>query len=59
MNQSLPTYTTFSSTPPAVFPPSPVPVVGDVMDTGNLTDPGGGSTVVQPVDTTMPVIAQL
>ena len=35
----------------------PVPVSGDVMGTGDLTDPSA-ATVVEPVDTTLPTTPQ-
>lgn len=58
---NIPTYTSFGNGSPdqAGVPTVPgVPVAGDTMDRGDLTDPGGGSDVVQPVAVPMPTSPQ-
>ena len=56
-----PTYVSFGGgvSVPAGAPPLmvPVPVSGDVMDAGDITDPAA-ATVVEPVDVTMPTTPQ-
>lgn len=44
-----PTYTSFGQSSPQVVGQPVAPVPGDILDTGDITDPNGGSTVVQPV----------
>ena len=56
-----PTYVSFGGGVgvPASAPPLmvPVPVSGDLMDVGDITDPAA-ATVVEPVDVTMPTTPQ-
>lgn len=61
MSTAIPTYVSFGGgvAVPGAAPALmvPVPVSGDVMDVGDITDPEE-STVVEPVDVQMPTTPQ-